>query len=278
VHFNQNLVVNFTKGGSDFRSWLHYHDNYEIYYLLSGKRQYFINVRIYRVSKGDVVIVKPYEIHRTTPFYSFPSPYERILLNINEQLFTEKENDFFNKKLVSFFEKGINVIKLDVKEQVIIEQILSSMLKEEEQQNLWYDDYMKALLVELLIFLNRCFSKERLELQSHFANTNQKLLHIISYINEFYMNNISLSSLSKTFYLAPGYLARIFKEATGLTCMEYINNVRTKEACKLLAKTNIKVTEIVERVGFNNLAHFERVFKKFCGCTASDYRKQYNSI
>ena len=199
-------------------------------------------------------------------------------MNINEKLFSEKENDILNIKLLSFFEKGINVLKLDIKEQIIIEQILSCMIKENSQQNLWYDDYMKALLVELLIFLSRCFSKEHLELQNDYANTNQKILNVISYINEFYMNDISLSSISKAFYVSPEYLARIFKKATGITCIEYINNVRIKEACKLLAKSNMKITEIFERVGFNNLAYFEKVFKKICGCTASDYRKQHNSI
>jgi len=61
-------MVEYTKGRSDARSWVHYHDNYEIYYLLSGKRQYFINDKIYRIEKGDVIIIKPYEIHRTTLF------------------------------------------------------------------------------------------------------------------------------------------------------------------------------------------------------------------
>ena len=57
----------------------HYHDNYEIYYLLSGERYYFIKDRTYHIDRGDIVLINMYDMHRTINFKT--ESYERILIN-----------------------------------------------------------------------------------------------------------------------------------------------------------------------------------------------------
>src|SRR6266568_1838280 len=60
----------------------HFHDCYEIYYQMSGERHYFIKDRVYTIKKGDLVLISPYELHKTT--YAGTPNYSRILINFKK--------------------------------------------------------------------------------------------------------------------------------------------------------------------------------------------------
>lgn len=118
------------------------------------------------------------------------------------------------------------------------------------------------LLIELLIFCNRLDfknSKSYLQELNPIYNTVHK---IIRYIRNNYHEKLTLSSIAKQFYISPYYLSRMFKQITGLTLIEYINNTRVKAAQKLLLETNNSISEIAAQVGYESHTHFGRMFKK----------------
>jgi YesN/AraC family two-component response regulator len=88
------------------------------------------------------------------------------------------------------------------------------------------------------------------------------------------MYELSLQSLAEKFYVSPYYLSRFFKEVTGFTFVEYLNNVRVKEAKKLLESSSMKVNLIFKKVGFGSVTHFGRVFKSVTGYAPLHYRKR----
>ena len=73
------------------------------------------------------------------------------------------------------------------------------------------------------------------------------------------------------------YLIRLFKQQTGLSPIDYLIHVRLEEAEKLLAKSNITVSDISDRVGFHSPSHFSKTFKENNHCTPSQYRKRYSA-
>ncbi len=85
--------------------------------------------------------------------------------------------------------------------------------------------------------------------------------------------NLSLSEVSKKFYLNLSYLSRIFKEETGQTFVEYLMKLRMEKAIKLLGETDLMVYQIAEKVGINDSHYFSICFKKYTGVSANDYRK-----
>ncbi|MFW5749714.1 MAG: helix-turn-helix domain-containing protein, partial [Halanaerobium sp.] len=85
--------------------------------------------------------------------------------------------------------------------------------------------------------------------------------------------SLTLSSLADKFNYSPAYLSRAFKEVTGFNFVEYKNNVRIKEAGKLLQQSKLSVTEIATEVGFNNITHFGRIFKEITDLSPLAYRK-----
>ena len=103
---------------------------------------------------------------------------------------------------------------------------------------------------------------------------NQRAISIRSYINEHFAEDISLKFLSAKFNLSQGYLSTIFKDLTGLSVFEYINQVRLDAAAQLLVETNLNTLTIMEKCGFINESHFYKLFKARYEVTPRTYRMQ----
>ncbi|HPU64022.1 MAG TPA: AraC family transcriptional regulator, partial [Mobilitalea sp.] len=94
-------------------------------------------------------------------------------------------------------------------------------------------------------------------------------------ITENYMHNISLKSLSEKYYINRAYLGQIFKKQFGVSFKDYLNNYRIEKACEILLRTDDKIYEIAEAVGFNNTDYFISKFVQIKGTTPLQYRKQF---
>ena len=95
-----------------------------------------------------------------------------------------------------------------------------------------------------------------------------------SYIKAHLSEKINLESLADMVFLSPGYLSLIFKQSTGDTVSHYIISQRIDEAKRLLETTNMKVNQICEKVGIDNVSYFGQQFKMICGMSPSEYRKR----
>ncbi len=98
-----------------------------------------------------------------------------------------------------------------------------------------------------------------------------RMNEIINYMQTNYMT-VTLDELSKCFFLSKPYLSKYIKEQTGLTFGENVKKIRMKKAKTLLKNGNMKVESIAEAVGYQNVEHFNRLFKKQYGMTPVQYR------
>lgn len=94
-------------------------------------------------------------------------------------------------------------------------------------------------------------------------------------ITENYMNNLSLKMLSEKYYINSAYLGQIFKKKFGVSFKDYLNNYRIERACEMLIRSDEKIYEIAEAVGFNNTDYFINRFVQIKGRTPFQYRKQF---
>ncbi|WP_066191409.1 response regulator transcription factor [Gracilibacillus timonensis] len=94
-----------------------------------------------------------------------------------------------------------------------------------------------------------------------------------SYIDQYYGNDISLTTLSDLFHINAAYLSEIFKTQTGKNFSEYLAEVRLKESKKFLEDHHLKIIDVANLVGFSSSAYFSTVFKKHVGKTPAAYRK-----
>lgn len=106
------------------------------------------------------------------------------------------------------------------------------------------------------------------------AQTKLIIDTLYTYIEEHYMEKISLQDLADLVDMSKNYLCTVFKEDTRMTIHNYIVSVRMKKARELLLSTTLKSYEIAANVGYDNVIYFAQTFKKIYGRSPMDYKKR----
>lgn len=101
--------------------------------------------------------------------------------------------------------------------------------------------------------------------------TQDIIRRILEYIDIHYKEDLSLSDLAENFALTESYLSRLIKERTGITFKSYLNQLKVNYAKKLLTEKKMKVSEVAESVGVQNVNTFIRMFKQYEGVTPGKY-------
>ncbi|TVY07617.1 AraC family transcriptional regulator [Paenibacillus cremeus] len=276
-----DFYIQHVKRTEPFERTNHYHGTYEIYFLLAGQRTYFIKDRSYLISPGDLVFVDKLDLHKTQDVGE--PGHERIVINFSDRFlgmsqaksdFTPgKEHPLYTPALFAAFSQSTPVFRLKLQEQIFVQQLMNKMTQELKDKATGYETYVKLLLMELLLFAGRCAERQETAAFEQASPMHKKISEVIRHINDKFDEPMTLAGLSEKFYMSPYYLSRAFREVTGFTFVEYVNTTRIKEAQRLLKETKLKIIEIADAVGFENIAHFGRMFKKLTGLTPLEYRK-----
>ena len=246
----------------------HYHPYYEFYYLLSGTRRIFINDTIYSVKKGDLIIIPKGELHRTT--YIGGETHERIVMVFSDAFIDPLINTLNPDTVKKFFD--VRQISIPPNRRDYVEELFEKIIREHNGIDQYSDSMLTVYVYELILFVFRC-------------NENSKTAYpagdigddIISdaarFISGNFTQNFSLAQLAAKYNMSPSYFSRKFKLCTGFGYKEYLITVRTIEACRLLLNTDMSITEIAEKCGFEDSNYFGDCFKKIKGISPREYRK-----
>ena len=108
----------------------------------------------------------------------------------------------------------------------------------------------------------------------------QKAANIITQVKALveknYAKDASLETVASQVFISPCYLSVIFKKETNITFKNYLIQTRIEKAKELLEKTDLKIYDIAEKVGYNNTRYFSELFQRTCGKTPSQYRARNN--
>ncbi|TVY07912.1 response regulator [Paenibacillus cremeus] len=111
------------------------------------------------------------------------------------------------------------------------------------------------------------------KLEHNIPKKKDMITQIKDYLSKHYNESISLAELAARFFISPYYLSQFFKQKTGDTYVNYLAQLRIGKAKELLEKTDLKVYEICQLVGYSDTQHFARLFEKLTGCKPSEYRR-----
>jgi len=123
--------------------------------------------------------------------------------------------------------------------------------------------------------LSSFFKVIELNNRSHSKNTISLSERAKDFVNQNYFNaNLTITGICSHFNVSHSYMCRVFKRDTDITLKNYIINKKLHEACRLLKETDIEIKEIVYSVGFLDVVHFMKIFKKYIGTSPKKYRTE----
>ncbi|SFI85728.1 AraC-type DNA-binding protein [Paenibacillus sp. UNC496MF] len=248
----------------------HYHGTYEIYYLLAGRRYYFIKDASYSVAAGDLIFINKYDVHKTSVLGS--PQHARIVMNFSDD-FLGKDHPLFRPELLRMFVREPHQFRLKPQEQWHVERLLGRMAEEARRREEGFELSLRLLLTELLLLAARLKAEPADAAEDPLSPVHRKIGQVVKHLNAHFSQKLPLPELSAAFGLSPAYLSRTFKKITGFTIVGYQHLMRVREAQSLLAATDAKIADIAVAVGFEQFAHFNRTFKKLTGASPTRYRK-----
>lgn len=241
-----------TASGNMIMPSMHYHEAYELYYLEMGSREYFLEDKLFSVSAGDFVLIPPGMLHRTGGEYGV-----RTLVSFTREYLKRMFTPEAIESITRCFEH--RKVTPSQNQQALCKNLLKKLADS-------HDEVEFAMALGLLLTeLARCKNE-------HLKDGN--ISTIVTFINKNYAQISNISQIAEHFYLSKYHLCRIFKEAMKVTIIEYLNQVRIRNACQMLDFSDKDIGEVAEACGFNSVAYFSNVFKSITGVAPTKYRNE----
>ena len=276
--FDKSFIV-FRELGDYFPCPWHYHPEYELVLVVNSTGRRMVGDHIGYFQAEDLVFMGPYLPHvwvNDPVFFNREAaqPADGIVIHFAEDFLGEH---FFKTPELESFTHFLRLshqgLAIHGKSREQINAIMKKMLAMNGIQRL-------SALLSIFDILSRTTDYELLASQGFVQKTTLKSSDQFRKVNEYIMLNfqeeISLPQVARVANMAVTTFCNFFKENFRVTFVEYVNTLRVGHACKLLAETDRHIVEVAYQCGFNNLANFNRQFKKYKKMTPSEYRKLVN--
>ena len=257
----------------------HFHNQYEIFFLLEGERRFFFDNRSYLVKGGSLILVDENAIHMTMAGSEDEYGHDRIILYVDREKMKEFDRIFPNLNLVKFFHEHYGVYSLSKSQQ---QDFIDLYLRLQDELDNKKRNYKAMIDMEIIRYFigfmrdNHAPALENADVQT--TSRYQNIYAVADFISRNYEKSYTLDQLAAQFYISKYYLSRTFKEITGYGINEYINIHRIRKAKRLLEETDMSVSKIAHTLGYESVTYFEKVFKMYMTLSPLKYRKTRNTV
>ena len=257
---------------------LHWHAELEIVVIKKGRGLISVDFDKRPVVSGDIVFIRPGQLHSIEQEESWEMEYENIILK--PELFISGETDLCARQYVLPLMEGQFHCGAFLTPALPSYPELSGCISRIdslcEKRPLGYQLAVKGLLFELLfILISHQNGKESSPaLQS---KSLEKMKTILKYVEEHYSEHITIDTMASVSFYSKSHFMKFFKAHMGTGFIEYLNDYRLTIAERLLRTSDASVLEIAEMSGFENLSYFNRIFKRKYGQSPGNRRKSARS-
>ena len=255
-------------------SW-HYHKEYELLLITKSTGIRFVGDSVSRFYPGDLTLVGPYLPHlwRNDPDY-----YSEDDTNKVKTIIVKFTRDFIGEQTMNNPEfKNIRALLEDSRFGVTFGMHTSEALHEEIVGLI--DQSPSQQVIRLLDILDRLSgSKERLmlsttDMRQFTSDQSQRLDSVIKFISDRYSEDIGLDDVATVACMTTNSFCRFFKNKTNKSFTRFLNEMRIRNATRILVQEDHPVAEVSSMVGYQSITNFNRQFKMIMGTTPQSYRE-----
>ncbi|WP_068943308.1 AraC family transcriptional regulator [Chryseobacterium timonianum] len=276
VNFNSFNVFSIEKESWDIE--YHNHNFYELIIIENGKGTHHLNGITFPYQKGDIFLLRPSDAHEFTIqnktrfiYIKFTEEYlwENLLMNKTNEL----------KKIIQLLMEDRSFVYESViknkSDRAHLLQLSRILLHEFSHKNL----YNKEISIDLFSTIFTILTRNTMNTKNHqtwISKNINRIDRILYYINVNFQDaeKMKIENIAKEFLISPNYISIYVKKETGFSIQQHIIQYKIKAAEKLLLQSNYNISEIADRLGFNDVSHFNKIFKTHRNKSPSVFKKE----
>ncbi len=247
-----------------------WHEQMEFKLILSGQAEISCGSTLFLAKKGDIVVVNSCELHGIAPVGTEELRYHLLMISPNR---------LYLEKMGTPVPDGSLRFRNHIRDNTAARELYLALFEELSAKKTSYElaaaGYISLLFTELL--RNERIPDVPNTRYDDLSRYAELLKPAFRLIGEQYAGELKLDVLAAACGRSVYHFCRIFKQVTGQTAVEYLNEYRVNKAELLLCSTELPVSDIAAAVGFSDNGYFTRCFRKIKGMTPSECRRKNGS-
>ena len=249
----------------------HWHEEAELTLIIRGSSTYTVQLESQEVREGDILFVPPHVIHAVT---TGGGEMESDTFVFHMNLLGAGSGDICTLRyLAPLSSQKLTPPTVFHRDHPLYEPLLrlfQEMNRVWESREVGYELMMKAKLLTALAILMPFCTKDSAELALRTEHA-EKIKTALEFMDKNYGEEIAIADVASACYFSQYHFMRFFKKYMGMSCGEYLKNLRLEKAAQSFAKGNTVILDVAMDSGFRNLSYFYREFQKKYGYTPKQF-------
>lgn len=253
----------------------HYHPEFELLYISKSTGIRFVGDSVSHFSPGDLVLVGSNLPHL---WRNDPSYYKKGSTNNVKTVVIKFLKDFIGEGTFSYPEfSAINQMLGESKYGLSFDHTIGKKLHDDLMAIVDLDPVEQSIqLLSLLHKLSQTKLRKVLsstDMRQYSTEPSKRLDAVLKYVSDNYASSIYLQDVADIACMTTNSFCRFFKKMTNKSFTQFLNEVRVRNATRLLLEDNLSVSQVCYMVGYNSVTNFYKQFKQIVGSTPSHYRR-----
>jgi len=269
--FNPTLLYTGKYKRFNERETPHNHECMEICFVISGRCGYDIGGTYYIAQPGDILLFNPGVDHNVITL-DMDTPSIQFFIGLNDFHMKGMQQNHIT------FSPDFPIIHTEGEDRQAIQKLCYDIIDEQEScmpgKYFMLRSYLTQFVLHILRLKHEEAQKEYKRCHYSYYRKSHIIKQTITFLEAHYTEKISLDQISQNVYLSPVYISKVFKEETGESPISYLIKIRLEQAKKILEREDeMSIKEVATSVGYDDMYHFSKLFKKYYGISPSHFKK-----
>ena len=240
----------------------HWHEQIQFFYFAGGNAIVRCNSKRFEVKANDLVIVNPKELHYVD---NISDNLVLYVIKIDLSFIYSNKIDSIQAQFLTPLSQNLILFENLIRNNDNIIRCVKRIIDEYFKKEIGFELAIKAQVYDLIVILLRGYV-HKIYSENEFKSQLillQRFDNVLGYMEKNFTDKIDINKLSKVSGFSEGHFCRLFKQITGASAIDYINNLRINKAVELMQNSDMNMTEIAMSCGFSDSNYFSRIFKKY---------------
>lgn len=267
----------FARYKTEFNFPVHYHEEFELNFIENGAgARRVVGSSVEDIDSLELVLVGSNIPHAWFTHKATSGNMLEITIQFHKDLFHET---FLKRTQLNFlrtmFERSLRGISFSRR---TIERVAPRLKELEHKEGFESVMELMQILHDLSVSPDARTLSEDVNYNSDLVYTDVRRVEVVvDYINEHFSRTVRLAEAAELVDMTETAFSRFFKTKTGITFVDYLNDIRIGHASRMLIDTNTPIAEVASECGFTSITNFNRLFKKRKGIVPKDFREKHGT-